>query len=92
MLGRLTRTRIEVHDVRPGASFAWRAVDGTGAHGIRSIKPLGDDRCELRTWRQIRLAGADRLLQPIVARVMARTERGDVLRAAALVAERTRRQ
>ncbi len=92
VLGRLTRTRIEVRDVRPGVSFAWRAVDGTDARGTRSLVPLGEGRCELRTWRQIRLRGADRLLGPLVAGVMARAERGDVHRAVGLVTERLRKQ
>ncbi|MEZ3160293.1 SRPBCC family protein [Microbacterium sp. BWT-B31] len=89
ILGRVVQTRIEVHDVRPGSSFAWRAIDGSAAFGTRSVVPLGTDRCELRTWRQIGLTGADRLLQPLVAWVLRRAERADVRRAA-LVVEQAR--
>lgn len=85
VLGRVTRTLVEISEVVPGRSFAWRAIDGTEAHGTRSIEPLPDGRCELRTWRAIRLVGADRWLEPVVAVVMARTERGDVRRAATFV-------
>lgn len=88
IFGRTVVTRIELHDVQPGTSFAWRAVDGPGAHGTRTIVPLGPNRCELRTYREITLSGPDRLLQPIVSWSMARAERGDMRRAAALVGER----
>lgn len=86
--GRTVVTRIELHDVRPGAGFAWRAIDGTDAHGTRTVVSLGADRCEVRTHREIGLRGADRLLQPIVAWSMARAEREDLRRAAVLVVER----
>ncbi|MGB4779990.1 SRPBCC family protein [Microbacterium sp.] len=87
-LGRTVVTRVELHDVLPGRSFAWRAVDGTDAHGTRAIVPLDDGRCALRTERRIGLTGADRLLQPLVSWVMARAERADLARAAALVLAR----
>lgn len=90
ILGRLVRTPIEVHAVRPGSSFAWRATDGTDTHGTRSIVALDDGRCELHTWRRIALTGADRLLQPVVSLIMSRNERRDLQRAAALVAEAMR--
>jgi hypothetical protein len=88
ILGRTVRTDIEVRDVNPGSSFAWRALTGSDAHGTRSISPLGSDRCELVTEKHVCLAGSDRLLQPLVAWVIRRTERADARRAAAFVAER----
>ncbi|MBA4248768.1 MAG: hypothetical protein C0444_10835 [Microbacterium sp.] len=87
ILGRTVVTQIELHDVQPGTSFAWRAIDGPGAHGTRAIIPLGSARCEIRTYREITLRGLDRLLHPVVSWSMARTERDDLRRAAALVAE-----
>jgi hypothetical protein len=83
--GRTVTTRIEVHDVRLGTEFAWRAIDGTDAYGTRTIIPLGPARCEIRTYREIGLRGADRLLEPFVSWSMARAERDDLRRAAALV-------
>lgn len=88
IFGRTVVTRIELHDVQPGESFAWRAIDGPGAHGTRAIVTLGPSRCELRTYREITLRGLDRLLHPIVSWSMARAERADVRRAAALVVAR----
>ena len=87
VLGREVRTRIELHDVRDGG-FSWRAVDGTHAHGTRTVAPLDSGRCELRTDREIRLVGADRLLAPLVRWAMSRAEHADLARAAALVERR----
>lgn len=84
LLGRLTTTHIEVFDVRPEVSFSWRAVDGSHARGTRTLAPR-DGGCELVTWREIALTGADRLLQPLVSAVMSRQERANVLRAARLI-------
>ncbi len=86
ILGRTVVTRVELHDVRPGASFAWHAIDGSDAYGTRTLVALSEDRCELRTERHVRLTGADRVLRPLVAWVMAGAERADVARAAELVA------
>lgn len=88
VLGRRVTTRVELHDVRDGGGFSWRAVDGTDARGTRTIVALDAARCELRTEREIRLVGADRLLAPLVRWVMARAERADLARAAALVERR----
>ena len=94
MFGRTVLTRVELHGVVPGLEFSWRAIDGIQAHGIRRIVPIGTDRCEVHTRREVWLRGADRLFQPLVAWSMARAERSDLHRAAAMIerqaAERVR--
>lgn len=86
--GRTVVTLVEVYDVEPGRGFAWRAIDGTDAHGTRILTALSDELCELRTERVIRLTGADQLLAPLVSWTLARAERADHGRAAALVMAR----
>ncbi|MFD2840596.1 SRPBCC family protein [Populibacterium corticicola] len=89
VLGRSITTHIEVSDVRPLTGFSWRAVDGTKAHGIRTLEELPDGKCLFKTERQITLQGVERLLEPLVGWLMNRTERKDVLRAAILVERRS---
>jgi len=94
MFGRRVLTRVELHDVVTGVGFSWRSIDGVQAHGIRKIVPIGSDHCEVHTRREVWLRGADRLVQPLVAWSMARAERSDLHRAAAMIerqaAERVR--
>ncbi len=85
VLGRNITTRIEVSDVRPFTGFSWRAVDGTKAHGTRTLEELPDGTCLLVTERQITLQGLELLLEPLIGWLMNRTEQADVARAAALV-------
>lgn len=85
MFGRTVLTRVELHDVVAGREFSWRSIGGVQAHGIRRIVPIGTDRCEVHTRREVTLRGADRLLQPVVAWSMARAERSDLHRAAAMI-------
>ena len=85
VLGRDIRSDVTVHDVVPGESFAWRVVDGADAHGVRRIVAHGVDRCELVTEKVLVLTGTERLLAPLIAWTIRRTEAGDARRAAALV-------
>ena len=86
VLGRSVVSEVEVYDVEPGTAFSWRVGDGTAASGRRRVVPIDADRCELILEKRLVLAGADRLVQPIVALAVGRTERGDALRAAEFVA------
>ncbi|GAA4370122.1 SRPBCC family protein [Agromyces bauzanensis] len=90
VLGRAVVSEIEIHGVEPGAAFSWRVGDGTAALGSRRLVPLGADRCELILHKRLQLAGSDRLLQPLVALAVRRSERGDAYRAADFVAGRVR--
>lgn len=88
MLGRTMHNVAVVSDVRPGESFSWRVVDGVDADGSRRVIALGDDRSEIVIDKRVRLAPSDRMLRPLVALVLARTERGDVRRAVRLIEQR----
>jgi hypothetical protein len=70
------------------ASFHWRVVGGMGAHGSRTITPLGTDSCQLELVKEITLTGGDRWLRPIVAINQHLSERGDVRRARAALEAR----
>lgn len=90
VLGRDIRSDVEVHDVVSGESFGWRVVGGADAHGARRIEAHADDRCELITEKVLVLHGADRLLAPLIAWTIRRTEAADARRAAALVEDAAR--
>lgn len=88
VLGRDIRSDVEVHDVVEGESFSWRVLGGADAHGTRRIVELAPDRCELVTEKVLVLRGSDRLLAPLIAWTVRRTEAADAKRAAALVETR----
>ncbi len=92
MLGRTMRNVAEISDVEQGVGFAWRVVDGADADGSRRIVPLAGDRCEIVIEKRVRLAPSDRLLRPVIAWVLASTERGDLRRAARLIEAQARSQ
>ncbi len=85
VLGRDIRSDVEVHEVVDGESFSWRVIGGAQAHGTRRIVARGDDHCELVTEKVLVLTGSDRLLGPLIAWTIRRTEAADARRAAALV-------
>ncbi|MDT0330876.1 SRPBCC family protein [Nocardiopsis lambiniae] len=81
VLGRVVESLVEVSDVREGHSFTWRVVEGAIAEGSRSVTPTGADSCRVDLVKRVTLTGGDRLLRPLLAVVIARTERGDAQRA-----------
>ncbi|MDE3722700.1 SRPBCC family protein [Nocardiopsis sp. N85] len=81
VLGRVVESLVEVSDVREGHSFTWRVVEGAIAEGSRSVTPTGADSCRVDIVKRVTLTGGDRLLRPLLAVVIARTERGDAQRA-----------
>lgn len=85
MLGRTMRNVAEVSDVEAGAGFSWRVVEGVDADGSRRVVALGPGLCEIVIEKRVRLERSDRLLRPVIAWVIARTERGDLRRAARLI-------
>ncbi|QEO09869.1 SRPBCC family protein [Protaetiibacter larvae] len=88
VLGRELRNDVVVEDVEEGAWFAWRVIGGVDAHGTRRILPFDAHSCELVTEKHLALSGTDRLLTPLVAWTIRRTEAADARRAAGLVESR----
>ncbi|MFG3406873.1 SRPBCC family protein [Streptomyces sp. NPDC048142] len=80
VLGRVVESLVEVSDVREGHSFAWRVVEGATADGSRSVTATGEGRCRVDLVKRVTLTGSDRLLRPLIAAVITRTERGDARR------------
>jgi uncharacterized protein YndB with AHSA1/START domain len=82
--GRTYRNAGQVTAVDPGRRFSWRTTSGTEADGSRSVRPLGDGRCEITLELTVRPHGTERLLRPVLARMLDRGMAGDLDRLAAL--------
>lgn len=83
--GRTYRNDGLVTSVHPGQRFAWRTTSGADAEGSRSVRPLTDDRTEVVLVLDVRPHGIERLLQPLLVRMLRRTMAGDLERLATLV-------
>ncbi|MYR39326.1 hypothetical protein GTX14_28595 [Streptomyces sp. SID4944] len=80
VLGRVVESVVEVADVREGRSFAWRVAEGAKADGSRAVTATGEASCRVDIVKRVTLTGSDRLLRPVIAAVITRTERGDLRR------------
>ncbi|WNF28662.1 SRPBCC family protein [Streptomyces sp. C11-1] len=80
VLGRVVESVVEVSDVREGRSFTWRVVEGATADGSRSVTATGEASCRVDIVKRVTLGGSDRLLRPVIAAVITRSERGDLRR------------
>ncbi|MCR8942878.1 SRPBCC family protein [Streptomyces sp. OUCMDZ-4982] len=80
VLGRVVESVVEVADVREGHSFAWRVAEGATADGSRAVTATGETSCRVDIVKRVTLTGSDRLLRPVIAAVITRTERGDLRR------------
>ena len=85
--GRTYRNEGVVTAVVPGQRLEWRTTQGADAHGARAVAPLGPDRCSLTLELHVEPHGADRLLAPLLGRMLARNLRADLRRLAVLLAE-----
>jgi len=68
--GRTYRNAGVVTAVEPGAWFAWRTTSGADADGSRTVRDLGDGRCEVTLVLTVRPHGVERLLQPVLMRML----------------------
>ncbi|MBO1751443.1 SRPBCC family protein [Actinotalea sp. BY-33] len=94
VLGRRVESLVEVSEVQAGRSFRWQVVGGATpqgsaptaqgtaptAQGSRTVTPTGEGSCRVDVVKELTLSGADRLLRPLIAVVVTRTERGDLRR------------
>lgn len=68
----------EVAEVEPGTRFTWRTTEGADAHGSRAVVPLGEGTCRVRLELTVRPHGAERLMAPVLRRMLARNLAADV--------------
>ena len=72
--------------VEPGVRFTWRTTEGADASGSRAVEALGPDRCRVRLVMVVRPSGPERLVRPVLARMLRATLRRDLERLRDLVA------
>jgi uncharacterized protein YndB with AHSA1/START domain len=70
----------EVVEVDPGRSFTWRTTSGADARGGRTVEPLDGGRCRLRLDLVVRPNGVERLMAPVLRRMIDRNQRTDLQR------------
>jgi hypothetical protein len=83
--GRTLRNGGVVTDVAAGHHFAWRTTSGVDADGSRTVTATGPRTCTVRLELRVRPHGFDRLLAPVLRRVVARGLAADARRLATLV-------
>ena len=74
-----------IDDVEPGRRLRWHTRQGADANGARSVDPLAPGRCRVTLELEVRPHGAERLLAPVLRRILARNLRRDLDRLATLV-------
>ncbi len=72
-------------DVRDGERLSWRTTSGTPSHGARRVTPLGPSRTRVDLELTVGVRAGQRLLRPVLSRLLARTLREDAARLRALV-------
>lgn len=87
--GRTLRNDGVVTAVDPGRSFSWRTTSGAQAHGSRTVEALGPDRCRVRLELTVTPPRRERVLLPVLRRVLGATLAGDARRLAVLVESST---
>jgi uncharacterized membrane protein len=70
----------EVVAVETGRMLEWRTTDGADADGRRSVTPRSDGGCRVTLELNVRPTGIERLLAPILTRMLARNLRSDLAR------------
>jgi len=74
-----------VETVGPGPTFTWRTTSGVTAAGRRTVEALGPDRCRVRLETTVEPSGFERLLAPVLGRLLQRNLAGDAARLRELV-------
>ncbi len=78
--GRTFRNVAEVLDVVPHRSITWRTIEGADANGRRSVEPIDEGRCRATLELTVRPTGIERLLSPIIGRMIEHNLRSDLAR------------
>jgi uncharacterized membrane protein len=85
--GRRYRNGGRVLSLEPERSFAWETTSGIQAEGGRTVVPIADDRCVVELTLRVTPTGVERLLAPVLRRMLDRQLEGDLARLVALVAD-----
>ena len=83
--GRTYRNR-GIVDLVDGHRLEWHTVEGAEAHGRRSVEALGDASTRVDLMLAVRPRGVERLLAPILRRMLQHLLEGDLGRLAVLLA------
>jgi uncharacterized membrane protein len=83
--GKTYRNLGEVVTVEPGARFEWRTTAGAVAHGSRQVTPIDAGRCRVRLELHVTPTGLNRLLAPMLTKMLDKSLAGDVERLRDLV-------
>lgn len=83
--GRLWTSAYVITEVSHGFRFDWRTTGDVRARGARSVRPIRDSGCRIRLELTVELEGADRLVAPILGRIVRRRLRSDLARLVELV-------
>lgn len=75
----------EVTSVDPGRRFTWRTTRGAQAHGARSVEPLDAGRSRVQLELTVTPTGLERLMAPLLRRMLDRNLAGDLERLRAVV-------
>ncbi|MGY1773778.1 SRPBCC family protein [Blastococcus sp. SYSU D00813] len=85
MAGRTWDNTGVVTSVDAGRRFTWRTTSGVPASGSRTVTPLPGDRCRVDLTLAVTPPGVQRLLRPVLARLLARGLAADAERLRVLV-------
>ncbi len=83
--GRTYRNAGLVTRVLPGTRLEWRTTEGAQASGSRTVEPRGSGRCEVTLELRVVPSGVERVLAPVLRRMLGRNLRGDLVRLAGIV-------
>jgi uncharacterized membrane protein len=88
--GKTYRNGGEVITVTPGLRFEWRTTAGAVAHGSRQVTPINPGRCRVRLELHVTPTGLNRLIAPMLTKMLDKSLAGDVERLRNLVEADTR--
>lgn len=78
----------EVTSVIPERRFEWHTTSGARASGARTVEPLGPDRSRVTLELRVEPSGVERLLAPLLRRILGRTLVSDLARLRVLMESR----
>jgi uncharacterized protein YndB with AHSA1/START domain len=85
--GRTYRNGGVVTAVDAGRRLEWRTTSGADAQGARTVEAIDAGTCRVTLDLSVRPRGIERVLQPVLRRVLARGMAADLERLAVLVAD-----